>query len=59
MLHESFRATKVSTNTLSINESRKNFKQQQAASLMQSKSLKQCEKMMLNDIIAKEVSFYV
>ncbi|VDK62882.1 unnamed protein product [Onchocerca ochengi] len=48
------RATKVSTNTLSINESRKNFKQQQAASLMQSKSLKQCEKMMLNDIIAKE-----
>ncbi|VDP16962.1 unnamed protein product [Onchocerca flexuosa] len=50
------RAVKVPTSTLSINESRRNFKQQQTTSLMQSKSLKECEKMMLNDIIAKKTA---
>lgn len=52
-------ASRVPTNVLSINESRKNFKQQQAANcLMRSKSLKECEKITLDALIAKEVSFF-
>ncbi|VDO13643.1 unnamed protein product [Brugia timori] len=50
---------RVSTNTLSINESRKNFKQQITSCFMRSKSLKECEKMKLGALIAKEVSSFV
>uniref|UniRef100_A0A1I8EM93 Protein MCM10 homolog n=1 Tax=Wuchereria bancrofti TaxID=6293 RepID=A0A1I8EM93_WUCBA len=47
------------TNTLSINESRKNFKQQQVTNcLMRSQSLKECEKMKLDALIAKEVAIF-
>ncbi|VIO99136.1 conserved hypothetical protein [Brugia malayi] len=49
---------RVSTNTLSINESRKNFKQQITSCFMRSKSLKECEKMKLDALIAKEVAIF-
>ncbi|CAG9537697.1 unnamed protein product [Cercopithifilaria johnstoni] len=51
------RAARVPANALSINESRKNFEQQQAGScLMQSKNLKRREKMTLDALIAKETA---
>ncbi|KAM3716640.1 Protein MCM10 [Dirofilaria immitis] len=50
------RTSKVSTNNLSINGSRKNLKQQQIACLIRSKNLKECEKMTLDAIITKEAA---
>ncbi|VDM12884.1 unnamed protein product, partial [Wuchereria bancrofti] len=53
------RTSRAPTNTLSINESRKNFKQQQVTNcLMRSQSLKECEKMKLDALIAKEVAIF-
>ncbi|VDK68293.1 unnamed protein product [Litomosoides sigmodontis] len=51
------RPSKVSASALSISAGRKNFKRQQIGScLMQSKSLKECEKKTLDALIAKEAS---
>uniref|UniRef100_A0A0R3RPJ6 Protein MCM10 homolog n=1 Tax=Elaeophora elaphi TaxID=1147741 RepID=A0A0R3RPJ6_9BILA len=51
------RISKISTNDLSMNENRKDFKQQQAKSyLKRSENLKESEKMTLDALIAKEAA---